>query len=73
MSTVQKEKAMRYCIFLQIDSGEWDYLRGGRAEGQWANLDPIRLFDTIEEAQQVASKFNTATVTEYPYEQPKRF
>ena len=58
---------MKYCIYLNIDSSEWDYLRRNenRPEGQWTSSDPVWLFDTIEEAQEQQKKWNTATVMEY--------
>lgn len=58
---------MKYCIYLNIDSSEWDYLRRNEnsPEGQWTSSDPVWLFDTVEEAQEQQKKWNTATVMEY--------
>jgi len=68
-----EEKQVKYCVFMNIDINEWDYLRASEQEGRWANYSPVRLFDTYEEAEKVAKQYNTATVEEYKYETIKGF
>lgn len=70
---MSEPKKTRYCVFMNIDINEWDYLRADEEEGKWANYAPVRLFDTYEEAEKVAKTFNTATVEEFKYEPIKGF
>lgn len=62
-----------YAIFFEIDKGEWDYVRqGANNDKNWQMTDPVRVFDTQEEAQEIADTYNTATVCKYPYKQAPR-
>ena len=41
----QTTKDKEYAIFLEIDSGEWDYLRKRRPDASsWTNQDPAMVF-----------------------------
>ena len=61
---------MKYAIFLEVDSGEWDYLRV-KENGCWTIQSPIHLFDSKEDAVEECKQYNTATVVEYQYNESK--
>ena len=63
--TVMEEK--EYAIFLQIDDGEWDYLRKKSGNNSWSINDPVLVFRNKDDAQHEANKWNTASVVEWQY------
>jgi hypothetical protein len=64
----QTTKDKEYAIFLEIDSGEWDYLRKRNPDASsWTNQDPVMVFRYKEDAQHEADKWNTAAVVEWQY------
>ena len=57
-----------FAIWLQIDDGEWDYLReyysvNGSAKS-WSSEGCIQLFEREEDAIAEAQRWNTASVQE---------
>jgi len=60
-------KEKEYAIFLQIDDGEWDYLRKKSGNNSWSINDPVLLFRNKDDAQYEADKWNTASVVEWQY------
>ena len=63
----ESTKKNRYAIFLQIDDNEWDYLRKKEGATSWQTTDPVRLFDTKEEADKECQNWNTGSVVMYQY------
>ena len=53
---------MKYAIFLQIDEGEWEYLRESDENGFWTTMSDVLVFDTIEEAEEECKRWNTAKI-----------
>jgi hypothetical protein len=59
---------MRYYVQIEIDTNEWFYATGKDA---FTLNDPPILFDTQEEAQMEADKWNTGTVQEWHIDRKK--
>lgn len=59
---------MRYAIWIQIDDDEWDYLRERDADGKWTSMSNVMLFDNKDDAIAECHYWNTATVTEWRYD-----
>lgn len=60
---------MMYAIWIEIDTGEWDYVRESITEGikSFTPTSPVKVFETKEEAELECKNWNTATVVEYKY------
>lgn len=60
---------MMYAIWIEIDTGEWDYVREYITEGirSFTSDSPVKVFETKEEAELECENWNTATVVEYKY------
>jgi hypothetical protein len=57
---------VKYAVWLEIDKGEWDYVRTlNEGNNSWSETSPIKTFNTKEEAQQESNKWNTGKVVEY--------
>ena len=53
---------MKYIVQIEMDNGEFFYATG---KGMFTVLDPPLIFDTKEEAQLEADRWNTGRVVEY--------
>jgi len=58
-----------YAVWIEIDTGEWDYVREFISEGirSFTSDSPVKVFETKEEAELECENWNTATVVEYKY------
>lgn len=54
---------MTYAVLIEIDIGEWDYVRTSYPSNP--SLTPVATFDTPEAAQAEADTWNTGTVVPY--------
>ena len=55
-------KSMKYYVEIEVDTNEFFYATG---EGMFTINTPPLIFDTKEEAQQEADRWNTGTVKEW--------
>ena len=53
---------MKYAVLIEAFEGEWDYVR---VESRWDFKTPIKLFDSKEDAEKEAKRWNTGRVVEY--------
>ena len=63
---------VKYAVWLEIDSGEWDYVRESKNNlypcghgHSWSHDSPIKLFNTKEAAKEESRRWNTGKVVEY--------
>jgi len=54
---------MKYAVMIDIELGYSDYVRENSKV--FTNLTPVKLYDTKEEAQAEANKWNTGRVVEW--------
>ena len=59
---------MKYYVEIEMDTNEWFYVTG---KNQFTLHDSPILFDTKEEAQAEANKWNTGTVKEWHIDRKK--
>ena len=52
----------KYAVMIEVDHGEWMYVSG---MNPFSYADKPVLFETREEAQEVAKEWNTGWVVEY--------
>jgi len=58
---------MKYAVMIEpFEEDGSDYVREG-CGAMWTNDTPLKLFDTEEEAQMEADKWNTGQVVEYNF------
>lgn len=60
---------MKYIVQIEIDNGEFFYATG---KGVFTVFDPPLIFDTKEEAQLEADRWNTGRVVEYEEDSDNR-
>ena len=53
---------MKYAVLIEAFAGEWDYVR---VESNWNYATPIKVFDSKEDAEREAKKWNTGEVVQY--------
>lgn len=60
---------MMYAVWIEIDTGEWDYVRESMTDGirSFTSTSPVKVFETKEDAEFECENWNTATVVEYKY------
>ena len=51
-----------YAVMIEAFEGEWDYVR---VESNWNYATPIKVFDSKEDAEREAKKWNTGEVVQY--------
>jgi hypothetical protein len=55
----------KYAVMIEVDHGEWMYVSG---KNPFSYADKPVLFETREEAQEVANEWNTGWVVQYERE-----
>ena len=67
----RKRSSMRtlYAVWIEKDTGEFDYVRETN-NGSWTDHSPVLQFDSKDDAEIEAYKWNTGRVVEYVRQQP---
>jgi hypothetical protein len=59
---IEEERPMKFVVLIQVDESEWRYVP---IETPFDHSTPPRIFDTREEAEAEAAKWNTGKVMQY--------
>ncbi len=59
----QLELFPSYAVMIEIDEGDWQYVRG--TGGSWNSTDHVRIFWSKEEADKEAARWNNPDVVLY--------
>ena len=58
-----------YAVWIEKDTGEFDYVRESK-NGSWTDHSPVLQFDSKDDAEIEAYRWNTGRVVEYVRQQP---
>jgi len=58
-----------YAVWIEKDTGEFDYVRETK-NGSWTDHSPVLQFDSKDDAEIEAYRWNTGRVVEYVRQQP---
>lgn len=58
-----------YAVWIEKDTGEFDYVRESK-NGSWTDQSPVLQFDSKDDAEIEAYRWNTGKVVEYVRQQP---
>ena len=59
-----------YAVWIEKDTGEFDYVRDTEGTNSWTDSSPVLQFDSKDDAEIEAYKWNTGRVVEYVSQQP---
>ena len=59
-----------YAVWIEKDTGEFDYVRDTEGTNSWTDSSPVLQFDSKDDAEIEAYKWNTGRVVEYVRQQP---
>ena len=59
-----------YAVWIEKDTGEFDYVRDTEGTNSWTDHSPVLQFDNKDDAEIEAYKWNTGRVVEYVSQQP---
>ena len=59
-----------YAVWIEKDTGEFDYVRDTEGTNSWTDSSPVLQFDSKDDADIEAYKWNTGRVVEYVRQQP---
>ena len=67
----RKRSSMKtiYAVWIEKDTGEFDYVRETK-NGSWTDHSPVLQFDSKDDAEIEAYRWNTGRVVEYVRQQP---
>ena len=59
-----------YAVWIEKDTGEFDYVRDTEGGNSWSDSSPVLQFDSKSDAEIEAYRWNTGRVVEYVRQQP---
>ena len=59
-----------YAVWIEKDTGEFDYVRDTEGGNSWNDHSPVLQFDNKNDAEIEAYRWNTGRVVEYVRQQP---
>ena len=59
-----------YAVWIEKDTGEFDYVRDTEGTNSWTDSSPVLQFDSKDDAEIEAYRWNTGRVVEYVSQQP---
>ena len=59
-----------YAVWIEKDTGEFDYVRDTEGTNSWSDSSPVLQFDSKDDAEIEAYRWNTGRVVEYVSQQP---
>ena len=59
-----------YAVWIEKDTGEFDYVRDTEGGNSWSDSSPVLQFDNKSDAEIEAYRWNTGRVVEYVRQQP---
>ena len=59
-----------YAVWIEKDTGEYDYVRDTEGTNSWTDSSPVLQFDSKDDAEIEAYRWNTGRVVEYVSQQP---
>ena len=59
-----------YAVWIEKDTGEFDYVRDTEGGNSWSDSSPVLQFDSKNDAEIEAYRWNTGRVVEYVRQQP---
>ena len=59
-----------YAVWIEKDTGEFDYVRDTQGTNSWSDSSPVLQFDSKDDAEIEAYRWNTGRVVEYVRQQP---
>ena len=59
-----------YAVWIEKDTGEFDYVRDTEGGNSWNDHSPVLQFDSKNDAEIEAYRWNTGRVVEYVRQQP---
>ena len=59
-----------YAVWIEKDTGEFDYVRDTEGGNSWTDHSPVLQFDNKSDAEIEAYRWNTGRVVEYVRQQP---
>ena len=59
-----------YAVWIEKDTGEFDYVRATQGTNSWSDSSPVLQFDSKDDAEIEAYRWNTGRVVEYVRQQP---
>ena len=59
-----------YAVWIEKDTGEFDYVRDTEGGNSWNDHSPVLQFDSKDDAEIEAYRWNTGRVVEYVRQQP---
>ena len=59
-----------YAVWIEKDTGEFDYVRDTEGTNSWTDSSPVLQFDSKDDAEIEAYRWNTGRVVEYVRQQP---
>ena len=66
----RKRSSMTYAVWIEKDTGEFDYVRDTEGTNSWTDHSPVLQFESKSDAEIEAYKWNTGRVVEYVRQQP---
>ena len=68
----RKRSSMKtiYAVWIEKDTGEFDYVRDTEGGNSWNDHSPVLQFDNKNDAEIEAYRWNTGRVVEYVRQQP---
>ena len=61
----RKRSSMTYAVWIEKDTGEFDYVRNTEGGNSWTDHSPVLQFDSKDDAEIEAYRWNTGRVVEY--------
>jgi len=61
----RKRSSMTYAVWIEKDTGEFDYVRDTEGTNAWTDHSPVLQFDSKDDAEIEAYRWNTGRVVEY--------
>ena len=61
----RKRSSMTYAVWIEKDTGEFDYVRNTEGGNSWTDHSPVLEFTDKEDAEIEAYRWNTGRVVEY--------
>ena len=61
----RKRSSMTYAVWIEKDTGEFDYVRNTEGTNAWTDHSPVLEFTDKEDAEIEAYRWNTGRVVEY--------